>query len=182
ESRFGPLSFPFTIRNQLTTALSSFEAATDMRVEMNRYMQEFYKEAMAEASADPNSAYIFGSRDDAARVYHLADLIMQHDIQLFSLEQDVNLNGVEFEAKQAYIIPLIQPQYRLIKAMFETRTEFQDSLFYDVSAWTLPMAFNLDYLPLNSKILNLAEVEEVAAPVQIPQGQVIGPEGAYSYA
>ena len=29
--------------------------------------------------------------------------------------------------------------------MFETRTEFLDSLFYDVSSWTLPLAFNLDY-------------------------------------
>tara|TARA_Y100000739_G_scaffold68143_1_gene57210 strand:- start:1002 stop:2153 length:1152 start_codon:yes stop_codon:yes gene_type:complete len=29
--------------------------------------------------------------------------------------------------------------------MFETRTEFIDSLFYDVSSWTLPLAFNMDY-------------------------------------
>ena len=29
--------------------------------------------------------------------------------------------------------------------MFEKRTKFQDSLFYDVSAWTFPLAFNLDY-------------------------------------
>ena len=29
--------------------------------------------------------------------------------------------------------------------MFESRTKFRDSLFYDVSAWTLPLAFNLDY-------------------------------------
>ena len=29
--------------------------------------------------------------------------------------------------------------------MFETRTTFLDSLFYDVSSWTLPLAFNLDY-------------------------------------
>ena len=29
--------------------------------------------------------------------------------------------------------------------MFEKRTKFQDSLFYDISAWTFPLAFNLDY-------------------------------------
>ena len=29
--------------------------------------------------------------------------------------------------------------------MFEKRTTFQDSLFYDVSAWTFPLAFGLDY-------------------------------------
>lgn len=182
ESPFGPLTFPFTIRNQFTTALSSFEAAKDMRMELNQYMQDFYKESISEANSDPNSAYIFGSKEDASRVYHLADLILHHDIQLFSLKQDVTLNGVEFEADKSYIVPLNQPQYRLIKGMFETRTEFQDSLFYDVSAWTLPMAFNLDYLALSSKIVNLAEVEEVFEPVELPQGTIIGNEGAYAYA
>ena len=29
--------------------------------------------------------------------------------------------------------------------MFEKRTKFRDSLFYDISAWTFPLAFNLDY-------------------------------------
>ena len=28
---------------------------------------------------------------------------------------------------------------------FQKRTTFQDSLFYDISAWTFPLAFNLDY-------------------------------------
>ena len=29
--------------------------------------------------------------------------------------------------------------------MFYTQTEFKDSLFYDVSAWTFPLAFNVNY-------------------------------------
>ena len=29
--------------------------------------------------------------------------------------------------------------------MFNTQTKFQDSLFYDVSAWTFPLAFNINY-------------------------------------
>ena len=34
--------------------------------------------------------------------------------------------------------------------MFEKRTTFTDSLFYDVSAWTLPLSFNLDYAEVTS--------------------------------
>ena len=30
--------------------------------------------------------------------------------------------------------------------MFDTRTTFQDRLFYDISAWTFPLAFNLDFI------------------------------------
>jgi len=29
--------------------------------------------------------------------------------------------------------------------MFDTQTTFKDSLFYDVSAWTFPLAFNVNY-------------------------------------
>jgi hypothetical protein len=183
DTPFGPLSFPFTIRNQFTTSLSSFEAAKEMRQEMNAYMRDFYKEAASEHSGDPNKAYIFGSKDDKGRTHHLADMILHHEIDVFQLKQDIAINGVEFEADKAFIVPLNQPQYKLIKGMFEVRTEFQDSLFYDVSAWTLPMAFNLDYMALNSRIMNLAEVEEVTkADFRMPEGQVIGDPDAYAYA
>ncbi|WP_113923768.1 M14 family metallopeptidase [Cognataquiflexum aquatile] len=181
ETIYGPLTFAFTIKNQFTTTLSSFEAAREMRVELNTYLRDFYKEAKTEYDADTNKALIFGSKEDAGRTYHLADMILQHDIDLFSLKEDISVNGVEFEKEKAYIVPLNQPQYRLIKSLFETRTTFTDSLFYDVSAWTMPMAFNLDYMELSSKILNLANVEEVPKNFTKAKGKVIGQPGAYSY-
>ncbi|HBR54965.1 MAG TPA: zinc carboxypeptidase, partial [Flavobacteriaceae bacterium] len=54
-------------------------------------------------------------------------------------------DGTNYKKGASYLIPKNQRQHRLVKAMFEKRTSFQDSLFYDVSAWTLPLAFNLDY-------------------------------------
>jgi len=182
DSPYGPLTFPFTIRNQFTTSLSSFEAATEMRQELNAYMKEFYADAATEYGADVSKAYIFGAKDDKAKTYHLAEMIVQHDIDVFRLQQDITINNVEFKAEKAFIVPLNQPQYRLIKGMFEVRTEFQDSLFYDVSAWTLPMAFNLDYMALNSRIMNLAEVEEIDRSISFPEGEVVGDENAFAYA
>ena len=183
ESANGLLSFPFTIRNQFTANLSSFEAAKEMRVELNQWMKDFYTDIQEEANADVNKAFIFGSTGDDARSYHLADLILQHDIEVFSLKEDISVNGREFKGQNAYIVPANQPQYRLIKAMFETRTSFQDSLFYDISAWTYPMAFNLDYMALNSKILNLANVEKVSKESHaMKEGEVHGNSGAYQYA
>ena len=38
-----------------------------------------------------------------------------------------------------------QKNQRLVKAMFDVRTQFKDSLFYDVSAWTFNHAFGVDY-------------------------------------
>ncbi len=181
-NQYGSISFPFTIRNQVRTALSSFEAARDMHVELNQYMVDFYLESMSESEEDTNKAFIFGTKDDYARSYHLADILLHHDIKVFSLKEDVVLNGVPFDANRSFIVPLNQPQYRFVKSMFETRTTFQDSLFYDVSAWNLPMAFNMDYMALSSRILNLADVMEVPKGTPISKGEIIGSPGAYSYA
>ncbi|MEB2783436.1 M14 family zinc carboxypeptidase [Algoriphagus persicinus] len=183
ESVNGMLSFPFTIRNQFTANLSSFQAAKEMRQELNQYMNDFYQDIQKEVDADTNKAYIFGSKQDDARSYHLADLILQHDIKVFSLNDDITVNGKEFESENSYIVPADQPQYRLIKAMFEIRNTFKDSLFYDISAWTYPMAFNLDYMALNSQILNLASVNEITkSSIGLAPGKVIGEVGAYQYA
>jgi len=183
ESDNGLLSFPFTIKNQFTANLSSYQAAKEMRQELNGYMQEFYNDVKSESDKDPNKAYIFGNMEDDAKGYHLADLILQHDIKVFELNEDISVNGKKFKKDNAFIVPADQPQYRLIKAMFETRTTFKDSLFYDVSAWTYPMAFNLDFMALNSQILNLANVSEVDKNnFSLSPGKVIGDAGAYHYA
>ena len=182
ESDYGEISFPFTIRNQFTTALSSFDAATDMRVELNTYMSDFYKDAKTEYTEDDDKAIIFGAIEDYGRTFHFADILLQHNIQLYSLEEDVTLNGVPFKSGKSFIVPLDQPQYRLVKSLFETRTTFQDSLFYDVSTWNMPMAFNLNSLSLSSKILNLAKVVNVSNGLSFKEGKVIGEAGANSYA
>lgn len=183
ESANGMLSFPFTIRNQFTANLSSYQAAKEMRVELNQWMKDFYTEIKNETTADVNKAYIFGAKEDEARSFHLADLILQHDIKVFALKEDITVNGKQFKKESSYIVPADQPQYRLIKAMFETRTTFQDSLFYDISAWTYPMAFHLDFMALNSKILNLASVSQIDKNnFGLTPGKVVGQPGAYQYA
>ena len=69
----------------------------------------------------------------------------RHKITIHELKQDFSADGKNYKKGFSYVVPKNQRQCRLIKAMFEKRTTFQDSLFYDVSAWTLPLAFNLDY-------------------------------------
>ena len=73
-----------------------------------------------------------------------------------------------------------QPQYRLAKAIFETRTSFNDSLFYDVSTWTMPLAFNLNYAELGSK--DMGSKGDRVSNAEAPKAELIGGKGAYAYA
>ena len=145
ESANGILTFPFTIRNQLTATLSTLEAAKNMRTEILTYQHNFFKNARNEAARQNNKAIVFGDSKDAAKTYHLAEILKRHQIKFHEVKADFNANGKQFKKGYSYIVPKNQKNTRLINAMFEKRTTFQDSLFYDISAWTFPLSFNLDY-------------------------------------
>lgn len=145
ESANGILTFPFTIRNQLTAGLSTLKAAQMMREELLEYQFNFFETNRNLAQKERSNAIVFGDHTDPARTYHLAEILERHQIELYDLKSDTTIKGKSFVKGAAYVVPKNQKNRALIEAMFETRTQFQDSLFYDVSAWTLPLAFNLDY-------------------------------------
>ncbi|MDC6367406.1 MULTISPECIES: M14 family metallopeptidase [Flavobacteriaceae] len=150
ESENGILTFPFTVRNQFTTALSTVEAAKNMRSKILDYQQQFYTDMRANASKNRINGIIFGDSKDAAKTYHLAEILNRHKIKFHELNDDVTISGKTYKKGYGYIIPMNQKNPKLINAMFEKRTTFTDSLFYDVSAWTFPLSFNVDYANLTS--------------------------------
>ena len=143
ESINGILTFPFTIRNQLTAAFSTLKAAQNMRVKLLNYMKDFHDKQIDSASR--YESIIFGKQKDKSTVYHLAEVLKSHKIKFNTLSQDVEVNGTKYSKDNSFIVPLNQPKRTLIRAMFDTQTTFNDSLFYDVSAWTFPLAFNVNY-------------------------------------
>lgn len=155
ETSNGLLTFPFTIRNQYTAAMSTLEAAKNMRIKILKYQQDFYKKAMAESSK--SKAIVFGDEKDAAKTYHLAEVLKRHHIKFHEVKSDFTTNGKRFKKGYSYIVPMHQKNQRLVKAMFDVRKKFQDSLFYDVSAWTFNHSFGVDFAENIS--LNKAGVE-----------------------
>ncbi len=142
ESENGILTFPFTIRNQFTATLSTLEAAKNMRVKILKYQQDFYKKAR---NSGANKAIVFGDEKDAGKTNKLAEVLKRHKIKVHELKADFSSNGKKFKKGYSYVVPMNQKNNRLIKAMFDVRTTFKDSLFYDVSAWTFNHAFGVDY-------------------------------------
>ena len=168
ETVNGVLTFPFTIRNQFTASLSTLEACSDMRVELLQYQQQFFADAKSESVKDPVKGYVIGDSKDQARNYHFAEILERHDINYYRPTEDITLNGNLFESDKSIIVPTEQKNSRLIKAMFEKRTTFQDSLFYDISAWTFPLAFNLPYETLRS----MKNIDMQRANIELDMGAV----------
>ncbi len=181
ETANGLLTFPFTIRNQFTAALSTIKGTFELRTQLLDYQRNYYNSALSDANKDPIKAYIIGEKHDKMRLFHFLQLLQRHQIKVHALKEDFTKSNTSFSKNHAYVIPMQQAQYRLIKSMFEPMTSFKDSLFYDVSTWQMPMAFNIEYMGLKndvsmSKILG-TELKAVKPPTTATMAQ-----GQYNYA
>lgn len=162
ESANGILTFPFTIRNQFTTSLSSIKASYEMRKELLEYQRDFYVKAKSDSQKSKTKAYIFGDEKDATRVNELAKILDQHKIEMLKLKEDITVNKKKFDKNVSYIIPVEQKNTKLINAIFDRETKFKDSLFYDISTWSFDLAFNLNFEGINS----LAQAGEKYEPLK----------------
>lgn len=179
ESVNGVLTFPFTIKNQFLATLSTLEAAQNLRVEILNYQRTFFRESKQEGERSAVQAYVFGSPHDRARTHHLLEMLRRHQIEVYRLAENVEADGQTFAANTSFIIPSNQKQYRFINALFERRTTFPDSLFYDVSAWTMQYAFNLPFAELEDRDDLLgAKVEGIPS---LPKGELVGGKSEYAY-
>jgi hypothetical protein len=177
ESVNGILRFPFTIRNQFTAALSSLTAVNALREELLNYQRQFYKDAAAEAAKDAVKAIVFGSSKDKTRAMLLAEIVARQNVDIYKVASNQTINGKSFETESSYIVPMNQAQYRLIKGMFEKRTTFKDSLFYDISSWTLSLATGVDY----EEVKSVPALGEKVTAIKPVVGKRIGGSTEYAY-
>jgi len=146
----GVLRFPFTIKNQFTTTLSTLEAAKNLRKDLLDWQREFYRSALNDAASFATKAYVFGDAADPAKTEIFVNMLRRHQIDIYQLNDNAKAEGTEFKKGSSYIIPAAQPQHRLIRGIFDKTLTYKDSLFYDITAWTMPLAFGLPYAELNA--------------------------------
>jgi hypothetical protein len=168
ETVHGILSFRDNIRTQYRTSLEMIRAGVEMRQELLAYQRRFYQDGLELAEGDATKGYIFSAPGDKARAYHALDILNRHQIRVNKLSDDVTINGVSFAVDHSYIVETTQTQYRMVKALFEKITTFENDTFYDVSAWTLPLAFDFDFAALGRRDIqgNLGEQVYAEFPVE----------------
>jgi len=176
ETANGILTFPFTIRNQFTTALSTLEAANELRIDLLDYQRDFYNNARAEGNKNKEKGIVFGNQKDASTSYRLAEVLLRHDIKVHRLNKNFQQKGKQFPQENSFIVPLTQKKQRLVQAIFSEQTQFKDSLFYDVSAWTLSHAFDVN----TTNVRDLSIAGEALTKIERPEVRTVE-KAAYAY-
>ena len=137
KTAYGAITFPFTIRNQYTSSITTVKAAVENKAYLRKYQQDFFKSAMSRAGNSRISGYRFGDAHDQNRVKAFIDKLLLHKIEVY-------------QSGNEYVVPTRQPQYRMVQTMFETYGKYRDSVYYDASGWSVANFYNMKYRPVNS--------------------------------
>ena len=140
----GLLRFHETIANQFATSLSSLRATTDLREDLHSFKRDFYNESMKRARSSKVKTFIFSSPGNRTRLENFADVLLRHDIKCYWPEQQFAVGKRSFDPRWTLLVPAIQPEYQFIKSLLMRRKSFKENVFYDVSSWTLPLAYDLE--------------------------------------
>jgi hypothetical protein len=135
----------------------------------------------------PPGAYLFPPGDDPPRTAELVGLLMAHGAEVYRAPEEFRPHGVHaYDGTPVstrlpagtYVVPLSQPLHRFLRAVLEPEASLPDTFFYDVSAWSLPLAFGIEAYWTDAPVDGKLELLK-AAPE--PTGSVVNPEARYAF-
>jgi hypothetical protein len=145
-----PLTFAFTIRNQFIASLTTIRAALAEKQQLLTMRREFYKAAAAHAKSSPIKGYVFGDANDATKTNAFVNMLLMHQIEVYKASSNIMADGKIFNASSSYVVPCDQPNYLMVRTVFEKQISYSDSTFYDASTWCLPLAYGIPYAELKT--------------------------------
>ena len=181
-----------TVRHHFVASISTAETAAGNREKLLTNFYNYRKSAIEDGSHGPTREYILPRSGDVAAVDRLAGNLSFQGIEVKRAAAAFQNAGTDYPAG-SYAIDLAQPSERLIRTLLDPQVKMEDwflkaeerrrqnrqpSEMYDVTAWSLPLQFNI-------KAVAATEVSkgsfEAIAPDYRPAGRVEGanPEVAY---
>ncbi len=132
-------------------------------------------------------AYLFPPGEDPPRTAELVGLLMAHGAEVYRAPGEIRPRGVHaYDGTPVsttlpagtYVVPLSQPLNRFLRAVLEPEAALPDTFFYDVSAWSLPLAFGIEAYWTDAPVDGNLDLLK-AAPR--PAGEVVNPDAGYAY-
>ncbi len=168
QSASGLRTYADNIRMHFRTTLTTIEGGLANADALEAYQREFFQRASRDAATDDRRAFVFTTAGDAARRHRFVELLLTHDITVHRLGDTITVNEITFDADTSFIVPLNQSQYRMVRGIFDRVTEFEEDVFYDVSGWTLPLAYDLDHATVQGRAFNTGLLGDVVTEAPRP--------------
>lgn len=152
------LTYAESVRNHFVTSISTAEVVADNREKLWRDFYDYRAGAVEEGRRGKTRSYILPRSVNRAGTDELARLLAFHGIEVGRATADFRACGANFAAG-AFIIDMAQPEKRradvlladnvVMEAGFVAEQERRRARglpdeIYDVTAWSLPLMFNVE--------------------------------------
>lgn len=177
------LTLASRIEHHLTTSLSTIEATSKNAARVVSEFAQFYQQAQNAPPGDYQS-FVVKAGGNADKLQALRTLLDTHRIRYSPSSANRGLSGFSYRSGQDgnfrleegdLLIPARQPKSVLLQVLFEPKTALSDSITYDITAWSVPYAYDLDAYALTDA---LAADDAFPAPEFTPASVS---EAAYAY-
>lgn len=137
-------------RNHFLTGMATLSTTLHHRRERLKDFSGFWESALRLPSRYKN--FVIPEGSDPGRAAKLITLLLQQGIEVHRLSDPIRIDAEKFFSGRTtrtdfsagtYFVSLAQPQSRLVKALLEPEAAAKDTFFYDVSAWSLPVAYGV---------------------------------------
>jgi hypothetical protein len=167
ETAAGIRTFSKNLRDNLFTSIAAVSAAVDNKLTFLNYQKSFFKSALTQADKSDTKYILFGTKDDKSLNSIFVSHLLQHHINVYELTSSFSQDSKKFEPGTAYVVPLHQPQYRLLQSIFEENETngFTDkTTFYDISAQSTAHGFGIPFAKVKTILKEGAKVTEALQP------------------
>jgi len=204
-----------SIHHHFMADMSALEVLADNREAILRDFYKFRKTGMEEVDKEQFKQYILQPGTDEGRLNSLIELLLRHKIEVYKADTPIASQKAQtyFDRKSkarkfpagSYIVPLKQPQKRLLKVLFEPDPKLEEKFlkeveatrvrnkklgtdvpkeplwFYDITAWSLPVTFGFGIeAAFTEDFIPVAENQLVTEKPKI-EGKLIDGKASYAY-
>jgi hypothetical protein len=173
-----------TVRRHFVASLATCETSANRHDDLLTNFYQYGKTGVEEGSTGTVREYILPRRGNTSGVDKLAQLMLEQGVEVNRASADFTQDGKAYPAG-SYIVPLAQPAKRRVKNLLDLDTQMDtkflkseedrrkrrlSSQIYDVTAWSVPLQFNVEAVP--------AGLSEVATtPVNFGEVKSVGISG-----
>lgn len=172
--------YVLTLRQRIFDHYINSLAVVETAVDNRMGLLEYFKEARNPENQKGNTKAYILSRDEQSYSFDVVNLLLDHGVQVYETTQDQRLSNTfdYWDANEAtrtikegsFVIPTQQPAHLFIHTLFRRQLEIRDSVMYDMSTWTVPMAYNLDAYWSENVPSNLTRInQKISLKGQLPQ-------------
>ena len=148
------------IDHHYTTSISTIEVSSEGAAELNSNFVKYFDVS----SSNPPGAlksYIISGDNPAAELSDLAAYFDLHNIEYKALEKDLKVEAYSYQDNEELettlkagdmLVSAYQPLAILTQVLFEPNPALEDSLTYDITAWSIPHARGLKAFATETKI------------------------------